>query len=93
MAEIKVQRPEQAAPVQPWYHSRAIARSGLTPMTDPDDLKVQPGPDDVAPGPQPTPAPAPPREAPSRYDANLRLIRYRLADEHRKKPKRRWKLL
>jgi hypothetical protein len=31
-------------------------------------------------------------DAPARYDANLRLIRRRLTDEVRNKPKRRWRL-
>lgn len=31
-------------------------------------------------------------DAPGPYDANVRLIRCRLADEDRMRPKRRWKL-
>ena len=53
------------------------------------------------PSPKPSSSdalPSPPNgeaghEPPGRYDANLKLIRCRLADEDRMKTKRRWKLL
>jgi len=61
-------------------------------MADRNDLPPEPvpSPDDSVPARPPDPVPA---AAPPRYNANVQLIRRRLADEDRMKVKRRWKFL
>ena len=54
-----------------------------TPPAPPEELATPPS----------SPNNAPSEAAPKRYDANMILIRRRLADEHRTKTKRRWRLL